>query len=519
MSSNYCSSSGIYPCSAAAWIQVVYPSGRGASGSGAVVGKNDVLTASHLVYKSSEGGLATEIMVYPGIDGSSLPYGPYEADRAVYLEVDQDGDNKLTMDDVEADFAVLGFEEDLGRDTGWFFLSPESSSGYYRLTGYPAPNSGETEPEMITDTGYVSGVAGRDLWDYSKIGAESGQSGGPLWQERDSGAFVAGIVSTESAGPDISSRHQALEEWIAENDDLVGNIAPESREVRGTAAAGQTIEIDVLANDSDPDGDGLTVSRLEDPEHGSAKITENGLIEYTPDDNFRGTETFSYIAGDGKGGEDEAGIVVEVAEDGSAGFPVNQYGLIQEFYIGFYGRPADPEGLDFWACRVSDRGGDFSGVLEEFAVSEEAENYVYRDPDSGHRYGNEDLVENLYGNLFDRQADPEGLEFYSEGLESGEFALREIVKAAIDGARGTDEEIMENRISVAMHFTNRLAGGDNYRNHHIPYAKGALEAADETPESVDEGMERAEMAAAVIGQEEELELTGIRNEVVDQDFC
>ena len=50
-----------HPHSAVVHIEVTYPDGTQASGSGAVVGRNDVLTASHVIWAAEHGGLATSI--------------------------------------------------------------------------------------------------------------------------------------------------------------------------------------------------------------------------------------------------------------------------------------------------------------------------------------------------------------------------------------------------------------------------------------------------------------------------
>jgi VCBS repeat-containing protein len=57
--------------------------------------------------------------------------------------------------------------------------------------------------------------------------------------------------------------------------------------------------IDVRANDSDPDGDALTISAVSVPEHGMATI-DSGRIRYTPDANFFGADSFTYTLSDGK---------------------------------------------------------------------------------------------------------------------------------------------------------------------------------------------------------------------------
>jgi Big-like domain-containing protein/List-Bact-rpt repeat protein/hemolysin type calcium-binding protein len=73
------------------------------------------------------------------------------------------------------------------------------------------------------------------------------------------------------------------------------------------------IDVDVRANDSDPDGDALTVDGVTQPQHGSAAIQPDGTVRYTPADGFEGTDSFTYTVGDGRGGTATAGITVHVA--------------------------------------------------------------------------------------------------------------------------------------------------------------------------------------------------------------
>ena len=50
--------------------------------------------------------------------------------------------------------------------------------------------------------------------------------------------------------------------------------------------------IDVLANDSDPNGDTLTVVEVSAPAHGTAVVAA-GTVEYTPGPDFHGTDRFT----------------------------------------------------------------------------------------------------------------------------------------------------------------------------------------------------------------------------------
>jgi len=55
----------------------------------------------------------------------------------------------------------------------------------------------------------------------------------------------------------------------------------------------------VLANDSDPDGDALSVSLIQGPQNGQFILNADGSFSYTPDNGFTGTDTFTYSLRDG----------------------------------------------------------------------------------------------------------------------------------------------------------------------------------------------------------------------------
>jgi len=70
--------------------------------------------------------------------------------------------------------------------------------------------------------------------------------------------------------------------------------------------------IDVVANDRDPDGDPLSITRITPPTHGSATILDATRVVYTPEANYHGPDQLSYTIGDGNGGEATALVTVTV---------------------------------------------------------------------------------------------------------------------------------------------------------------------------------------------------------------
>ena len=73
-----------------------------------------------------------------------------------------------------------------------------------------------------------------------------------------------------------------------------------------------SVTIAVLANDSDPDGDALALVEASAPAHGSARLTDAGAVEYTPEPDFHGTDRFTYVVGDGSGLTAQAAVEVTV---------------------------------------------------------------------------------------------------------------------------------------------------------------------------------------------------------------
>jgi len=72
--------------------------------------------------------------------------------------------------------------------------------------------------------------------------------------------------------------------------------------------------IDVLTNDTDKDGDSLSVTDVTQGGNGSVAINSDNTIIYTPNANFYGNDSFTYTVCDGKGGTDKATVKVRVKE-------------------------------------------------------------------------------------------------------------------------------------------------------------------------------------------------------------
>lgn len=79
------------------------------------------------------------------------------------------------------------------------------------------------------------------------------------------------------------------------------------------------VEIAVLGNDTDQDGDALFVSWASQPSHGTVAISEDGALIYTPDETFKDGDSFTYVASDGSGASAPARVTVTATQCGEDG--------------------------------------------------------------------------------------------------------------------------------------------------------------------------------------------------------
>lgn len=96
------------------------------------------------------------------------------------------------------------------------------------------------------------------------------------------------------------------------------NQAPTAANDTATATSGNAVTIDVLLNDADPNGDALTITIDGPPANGTATVN-NGKVVYTPNAGFTGSDSFTYIVSDGKGGTAAGAVTITVTGTGQPG--------------------------------------------------------------------------------------------------------------------------------------------------------------------------------------------------------
>jgi len=96
---------------------------------------------------------------------------------------------------------------------------------------------------------------------------------------------------------------------------VTANNPPLAVDDNASVVENLVVLIDVLANDSDPDGDTISLVSLTAPTNGSAVIV-NGQIEYTPQASYIGADTFTYTIEDSFAAQATASVYVDVVGSG-----------------------------------------------------------------------------------------------------------------------------------------------------------------------------------------------------------
>ena len=122
---------------------------------------------------------------------------------------------------------------------------------------------------------------------------------------------------------------------------------------------------------------------------------------------------------------------------------------VQKLYVAYFGRPADPDGIEHWTDALDASAITLADVSDSFAASQE-----YRDTYAG--LDNRAIVNEVYENLFGRAADQTGLNYWADLMDRGIISIDDVVRDVSEAAVGTDSTAFNGKVAAASMFTLRL---------------------------------------------------------------
>jgi hypothetical protein len=179
-----------------------------------------------------------------------------------------------------------------------------------------APEADTLAVELIEDTSKKITLTGRDVeGDPLTFILVSNPAHGAL---TGSGAEVTYRPASNYTGHDSFTykvNDGKLDSYVAT---VSITVSPDNRNPVAVNDAASTkkkksVLIAVLANDSDADGDSLSLSSLTQASKGTVEMV-GSQVKYTPNMKFNGTDVFTYTVRDSRGGEATASVTVTVTK-------------------------------------------------------------------------------------------------------------------------------------------------------------------------------------------------------------
>lgn len=140
---------------------------------------------------------------------------------------------------------------------------------------------------------------------------------------------------------------------------------------------------------------------------------------------------------------------------------------VESLYIGYFGRAGEPDGVNYWVGELNSGTSTLADIAASFSVQPEAQaEYAFlANPNLATRASIEVFVGQVYQNLFHRDPDAQGLDYWADQLEAratdpaaiGQFILDVISGAYGPGGSAADQATLENKVEAASYFTTELA--------------------------------------------------------------
>ncbi|MFT7578906.1 MAG: Cys-rich repeat protein/VCBS repeat-containing protein [Myxococcota bacterium] len=132
------------------------------------------------------------------------------------------------------------------------------------------------------------------------------------------------------------------------------------------------VVIDVLANDSDPDGDDITVVSVTQPSHGTATINDDGEVVYTVEANYDGFDSFTYTLCDAPGDCVTADVEITITGDNDSPVAVDDEVTVEvgtTTSIPVLDNDHDPDGDTLRVTEVSEVSGGVATIEEDGTIT------------------------------------------------------------------------------------------------------------------------------------------------------
>lgn len=154
---------------------------------------------------------------------------------------------------------------------------------------------------------------------------------------------------------------------------------------------------------------------------------------------------------------------------------------VQKLYIAYFGRPADPVGLNYWAANIDAAGGNFTAAIAGFSASNESQ-ALYASGTTTQ------LITSIYTALFNRAPEAAGLQYWVSLIDSGTISGARAAYQILNDAGPGDATSIANKLAAANSFTAQIDTSAEIAGYagatSANYGRAYLAGVDATPASL-----------------------------------
>lgn len=122
---------------------------------------------------------------------------------------------------------------------------------------------------------------------------------------------------------------------------------------------------------------------------------------------------------------------------------------VQQLYIAYFGRPADPVGLAYWASNIDAANGSVAGIVAGFSASTESQ-MLFAGSTTAQK------VSSIYLSLFNRSPESAGLAYWVAQIDAGAVTQAQAAYQIQSSAGAGDAAAVANKLAAAKAFTAQI---------------------------------------------------------------
>ncbi len=119
---------------------------------------------------------------------------------------------------------------------------------------------------------------------------------------------------------------------------------------------------------------------------------------------------------------------------------------VTKLYVATFNRAPDSAGLKYW---VEESNLSLEEIAKSFFDQKETKKLYPA------TFSNTQFIKAIYRNLFNREADKAGFNYWKEQLDSGKASRDFFILMVMNGALNEDAKILENKKEVGLYFAKK----------------------------------------------------------------